>query len=67
MSQPGEKDAKNEVIIAESGGESSVGLKEASQMGSDGQANTETKKSWKSFFWSSEHPTIECQTQTMTY
>lgn len=52
MSQLNEKDAKNEIIVAESGGESP----ESAQVGTDGQPYTEAKKTWKSFFWSSEHP-----------
>ncbi|KAI7774333.1 hypothetical protein LA080_008892 [Diaporthe eres] len=52
MSQSRGKDSKNDIVVAESGGESPVGLKEASQVGSDGPAYTETKKTWKSFFWS---------------
>lgn len=62
MSQSREKDPKNEIVVAESGGESPVDLKGASQIGSDERADNETKKTWKSFFWSSEHPRINCQT-----
>ncbi|KAK7697120.1 hypothetical protein SLS64_013864 [Diaporthe eres] len=62
MSQSREKDSKNDIVVAESGGDSPVGFKETSQVGSDGQAYTETKKTWKSFFWSSEHPKVTFQT-----
>lgn len=61
MSQFREKDSKNDIVVAESGEEGPMGLKEVSQVGSDGQAYTETKKTWKSFFWSSEHPNIDCR------
>lgn len=59
MSQSREKDSKNDIVVAESGGDSLVGLKEASQVGSDGQPYIDTKKTWKSFFWSSEYPKID--------
>lgn len=52
MSQPSEKGTKNEIIVAERGGESPV----SPQVGTNGQPYTEAKKTWKSFFWSSEHP-----------
>lgn len=56
MSQSQEKDSKNDIVVAENGVESPVVLKEKSQTGSDGQAYPETKKTWKSFLWSCEHP-----------
>ncbi|KAJ0114074.1 major facilitator superfamily transporter [Diaporthe amygdali] len=53
MSQAQEKDLKNDIIVAESGGESPVRLKEPYDAGADQQVYTEPKKTWKSFFWSS--------------
>lgn len=63
MSQVREKDSKNDIVVAESGSESPVGSKELAQGGTNGQVYTETNKTWKSFFWSSEHPKINCQTE----
>lgn len=60
MSQVREKDSKNDIVIAESGSQSPVGSKELAQGGTDGQVYTETNKTWKSFFWSSEHPKTNC-------
>lgn len=57
MSQSREKDSKHGIAVVESGSESPVVSKELNQVGSDGQAYTETDKTWKSFFWSSEHST----------
>lgn len=55
MSQPREKDPKDGIIIAESGSESPVASKEGHQVRPDGQGQNETEKTWRSFFWSSEH------------
>ncbi|KAG6364162.1 hypothetical protein INS49_005760 [Diaporthe citri] len=62
MSQSREKDSKNDIVVAESGGGSPVRSRKPSQIVSDGQPYTETKKTWRSFFWSSEHPNINSQT-----
>lgn len=56
MSQAQDKDLKNDIIVAESGGESPVRLKEPYDAGADQQVYTEPKKTWKSFFWSCKHP-----------
>lgn len=55
MSQSQEKDSKNGIVVAESGNECSEVLKDQSGVGIDGQAYNETKKTWRSFFWSSKH------------
>lgn len=57
MSQLREKDSKNEIVVAETGGESPAGLRDRTKEGVDGQEYTEPNKTWKSFFWSSERPT----------
>jgi len=62
MSQPREKDTKNEILVDERGGESPTGFQEKSQAGTDGLPYTEVKKTWRSFFWSSEYSTT-CLTQ----
>lgn len=58
MSQLQEKDSKNEVLVAESQGEQLAGSEESPRAETDGQPYTEPKKTWKSFFWSSETPGI---------
>lgn len=64
MSQSREKDSKNVIAVVESGSESPEASKEAYQAGSDGQAYTEADKTWKSFFWSSEHSTTSGRSKT---
>lgn len=67
MSQLREKDSKNDIVVAESGGESPADLKEPAQAGNDTQAYTQTNKTWKSFFWSSEHPNLIIRHRTTTH
>lgn len=56
MAELQEKDSKNEVIVAESHGEHFPGSEKRPRSKVDGQPYTESKKTWKSFFWSSKIP-----------